>query len=147
MTGLILRGKKLTTAYRPSARMSSHSETQIIIFVTLLATYYCAICMIMSNLISRVVNITAILDGTVMIIHITFQTFLLRSADRKIGKMREIFAFLILANFSLWMLEVTQVTTKIEQFGPSDILLLPPLLMSLNRFYSALVFIQFWKAK
>lgn len=154
MTGLILRGKKSKSSVvyksHPSAAISSlvPNENQLIIFATILATYYCAILMIISNLLARTVNVIAILDGVVMIIHITFQTFLLRSADReKVSRTREIFAFLILANFGLWLLEVSQVATKAQQLGSSDILLLPPLLMSLNRFYSALVFIQYWKAK
>jgi len=154
MSGLILRGKKTktNTSYKTPtilhASIPMPRENQLLIFITILATYYCAILMIISNLMARHVNITAIFDGIVMIIHITFQTFLLRSGDRdKINRTREIFAFLILANFGLWLLEVSQVANKAAHFGATDVLLLPPLLMSLNRFYSSLVFIQFWKSK
>ena len=153
MSGLILRGKKTkkSTGYKSpivAHTMPNSRENHLIIFITILATYYCAILMIISNLMARHVNITDIFDGVVMIIHITFQTFLLRSCDReKINRTREIFAFLILANFGLWLLEVSKVATKAAHLGATDILLLPPLLMSLNRFYSALVFIQFWKSK
>ncbi|KAI1301241.1 hypothetical protein HDE_03143 [Halotydeus destructor] len=147
MIGLILRGKKMRPIYKsPVTNLPKPNEGQLIIFVTILATFYCAILMIMSNLLARNMNMTAICDGLVMVIHITFQTYLLRSADReKNNGIREIFAFLILANFSLWLLEVSQVALKASHLGPTDILILPPLLMSLNRFYSALVFMQYWK--
>lgn len=123
-------------------------DHRIIIFITIAATYYCATCMIIGNLISRTINFMAIADGICMIFHSSFQTVLIRSGQQSgSGKMREIFALLILANFSIWFLEVSQVASKLMVLQTMDILLLPPILMSLNRFYSALVFIDFWRGK
>lgn len=145
LTGIILSRDKLKAIHIKSGNFAR--DHKIIIFITISATYYCATCMIIGNLISRTINFTAIADGICMIFHSSFQTVLIRSGHQGSNKMREIFALLILANFSIWFLEVSQVASKLIALQSMDILLLPPILMSLNRFYSALVFIDYWRGK
>lgn len=125
--------------------------------ITIAATYYCAVCMIVGNFImmrsdmspnALVMNGIIMLNGTCMIVHMTMQSFLLRSGDRRTNKLRQIFAFLIMTNFSIWILEIHQVSVKFSLVNSTlDSILLPPLFMSLNRFHSALMFIHFWKSK
>ena len=89
-----------------------------------------------------------LLDSGLLVFQITLQTLLLRTDGRKIHKLREFYGFLIVANFSLWVLEVTEIaslnSTRSQAFSLN---ILPQIMVSLNRFYSALVFIHFWQSK
>lgn len=158
-----------------SSSSSTSSFLDIHSLVTLImvgCTYYSAVCMIVGNIITTVTsyynssnttgmgdttnNIPDVVksgivvsDGVCMIFHITAQTFLIRSSsNRRNNKLRQVFAFLILANFAIWILEVNQISVKFDTTdGNISLDILPPLFMSLNRFYSALLFIHFWKSK
>ena len=125
------------------------TENQLIFLVTILCAYYTGICMIIGNLISKSINLIAVADGLCIIIQVTVMTFLIRSGQKSSNNMREVYAFLILANFSIWILEITQVSLKINRSGTAtmDLLTLPPIMMSLNRFHTLLIFIQFWRSK
>lgn len=181
--GLVVRSDKLKTMY-PSKRSpgtSSSSSTSssfldihsLMTLIMVGCTYYCAVCMIVGNIITTVTsyynssnttgmgdtsnnNIPDVVksgivvsDGICMIFHITAQTFLIRSSSNRCNnKLRQVFAFLILANFSIWILEVNQISVKFDSTdGNINLDILPALFMSLNRFYSALMFIHFWKSK
>lgn len=153
--GLFLRKEKLMmkSFYQPffaSNSLTSAPDHHLIISVTVLTTYYCSICMIVGNLVtsSASINIIAISDGICMLCHITLQTFLIRSGERrKTGLQRQFFAFLILSNLSIWIIEIVQVSVKLSQVSALDSPIIMPLLMSFNRLYSVLLFIHFWKSK
>ena len=182
MIGLVLRREKLKAIYPtmkafPGAAWNSYGLTSassrdgsngagachpdvlsaVCALITIASTYYCAVCMIIGNVMmikadmspnAMLVNAIIMMNGTCMILHMTTQSFLIRSGDRKTNKLRQIFAFLILTNFSIWILEIHQVSVKFSLVNSTlDSILLPPLLMSLNRFHSALMFIHFWKSK
>jgi len=87
-------------------------------------------------------NIGAIFDGLILIAQITSQTFLMRLQGRKFVNMSQVSALLVLSNLSLWIIEISAIAHNAVNF--SAIL---SLFVSLNRFYSSLVFIQFWKTK
>src|SRR5205085_6784457 len=124
----------------------------ILTIITVSSTYYCAICMIIGNLLVpgwsyMMENSLSITDGVFMITQVTLQTFLIQSANRKTNSLRQVFAFLIFANLGMWTAEVKQISVKMELVQHADLQMLPPILMSLNRFYSALLFLDFWKTK
>lgn len=180
MIGLLLRREKLKAIYptmkalpslawnmtsvsnpaAASADRACHPDVLSCAFtlITIAATYYCAVCMIIGNFMmmktadispnALLMNGIIMMNGICLVLHMTMQSFLIRSGHRKTNKLRQIFAFLILTNFSIWILEVHQVSVKFSLNNSTlDSLLLPPVLMSLNRFQSALMFIHFWKSK
>ena len=144
-----------------SADRTCHPDvlTSAFTLSTIAATYYCAVCMIIGNFMmmktadsispnALLMNGIITMNGICLMLHMTMQSFLIRSGHRKTNKLRQIFAFLILTNFSIWILEIHQVSVKFSHNNWTlDSLLLPPVLMSLNRFQSALLFIHFWKSK
>lgn len=148
MIGLLIRGDKRKSLQQ--LPVNNHQrEHQIPMLTTLLAAYYISLSLVMSGLTQRLIDTYAVLDGITMIIHVTFQTLLMRSDWRKLEKLKEIFAFLILSTFSLWVLEISETASIITDLGLTrvGISILPNLFVALNRFYVALVFIKFWKIK
>lgn len=178
MIGLLLRREKLTAMYPTIKAFSSracnsygltscpggssskacHPDVLSCLFslLTITATYFCAVCMIVGNLMmmkdmspnALLTNGVILMNGVCMIVHMTAQSCLIRTGDRTTNSLRQVFAFLILTNLSIWILEVQQLSVKFSLVNYTlDSVLLPPLLMSLNRLHSALMFIHFWKSK
>jgi hypothetical protein len=89
-----------------------------------------------------------IFNGLLLIVQISLQTFLMRTQGRKFVKMSQVSALLVLSNLSLWILEISElanIITKVNVLTNFSAML--SLFVSLNRFYSSLVFFQFWKTK
>lgn len=163
-----MRNKVVTSGMivsSPSSSSTSLRETHSLVTLIMVGcTYYCAVCMIVGNIITTITSFSSsnaevpgilksaiiVSDGMCMILHITIQGFLLRSAHRSNEKLRQVFAFLSLSNLSIWILEVNQISVKFDSLYNNNMLsldILPPLFMSLNRFYSALLFLHFWRTK
>lgn len=52
------------------------------------------------------------------------------------------------SNFSLWILEITEIASiNGTNYNLFNLNVLPQIIVSLNRFYSSLLCIHFWKAK
>lgn len=143
--GLIVRSKKKYTHYKYQINLLDY---HFIIFVTLFAAYVFGVSQILLNLKMKDFNPWVVINGIMLIIQITLQTFLMRSEGRKLVHMRQVFALLIFCNISLWILEIFQlanIMAKMNAFIDSHALF--SLFVALNRFYSTLIFIQFWKIK
>lgn len=144
MFGLLFRGKKGS----PYKYQINTLDYQFIIYVTIFAAYFCSVTTIITSLTSPEIDIALVLNGVMLTIQITFQTFLMKSQGRNLSNTRQIFAFLILSNLSLWVLEVSHMADSL--LNTSGIVSFPILLaiiVGLNRIYSTLVFLQFWKNK
>ena len=160
-TSSMFMSPEMTTSTKTTSFLETHS---VVTLITVGCTYYCAVCMIVGNVITTATSYSTsnattevpdilksaiiVSDGVCMILHITTQGFLMRSTNRSNNKLRQVFAFLMLANLSIWMLEVNQICVKFHSFQGSITLdMLPPIFMSLNRFYSAILFTHFWRTK
>lgn len=94
------------------------------------------------------INIEMLFNGVILMTQITLQSFLMRSQGRKFVNMRQVSALLVLSNLSLWILEISETANIMTK--DNNIINFPALLslfVSLNRFYSSLIFFQFWKTK
>ncbi len=119
-----------------------------IIYVTLFAAYISGLTDILIYLKTKHLNIGMIFNGLLLIVQISLQTFLMRTQGRKFVKMSQVSALLVLSNLSLWILEISElanIITKVNVLTNFSAML--SLFVSLNRFYSSLVFFQFWKTK
>lgn len=103
---------------------------------------------------SAIIHIIMMFKGAMLIVQVTLQSLLIRISCIYSIETKQIFAFLIFTNLSLWILEVsdqgvpwasydTSTTTdrSMKSMNPRNIF---SMLVTLTRFYQALVFMQHW---
>lgn len=121
--------------------------SQIIIYITLFASYIYGIILIARINYSNIFDFNIFANGFLLILQGTFQTILVKSQENKFVKMKEIFAFLIFANISLWILEIYELSFLMTRTTEINFISFLSLFVTLNRFYYFLLFIQFWHVK
>uniref|UniRef100_T1K2D8 Uncharacterized protein n=1 Tax=Tetranychus urticae TaxID=32264 RepID=T1K2D8_TETUR len=147
LIGLVLRGRKRKGLHKIADPCLDPNDNHIMSIITVAGAYTLAIYDIVTSGLENTLTSYKMMNHGALIIQITLQTFLLRSDGRKIHRSRDVFAYLILSNFSLWILEITNMATNLTNQNSISARHLPQLLVTLNRFYSGLVFIHFWKLK
>ncbi|XP_053204960.1 uncharacterized protein LOC128389407 isoform X2 [Panonychus citri] len=147
LIGLILRGRKRKGLHKIADPCLDPNDNHIMSIITVAGAYTLAIYDVVMSALENSLSSHKMVNHGALIIQITLQTFLLRSDGRKLHRSRDVFAYLILSNFSLWILEITSMATHMTSAQTLSLHHLPQLLVTLNRFYSGLVFIHFWKIK
>lgn len=144
---LFIRGRKRKGLQR-LPQIVNLEEFHLFVISSLICSYFCSFSAIILNLNQKTIIIENLIDSILLTIQITLQTILLRSDGRKIDKLRDVHAFLIFANFSLYILEITEIASiNGTNYNLFNLNVLPQIIVSLNRFYSSLLCIHFWKAK
>jgi hypothetical protein len=148
LVALFVRGRKRKGLHKLPVKYFDPNEFHLFVVISFTSAYFCALCAILLNLLQPEVVSENLFDSVLLLVQITLQTLLLRTDGRKVHKLREFYGFLIVSNFSLWVLEVTEISSLNSARNPIfNLNILPQILVSLNRFYSALVFIHFWQTK
>ena len=144
---LFVKGRK-RKGLQKLPQIINWEEFHLFVITSLLAAYFCSFSAIILNLTQMVLIFENLIDSLLLTVHITLQTLLLRSDGRKVDKLRDIHAFLAGANFALWILEITEIASiNGTNYNLFNLNVLPQIIVSLNRFYSSLLCIHFWKAK
>lgn len=146
---LIIRRKKKYLNYKYTINILDH---HLVLYLTLLAAFVYGLRQVITSWLaaetedtSRRLDDTS--DGLSLVIQISLQSFLLRLQRRKFVQMNQIFIINVFSNLSLWVLEVYQIANSLaSDIRITDFTIILYLFVSLNRFYSALVFYQFWKS-
>lgn len=122
--------------------------------------------------IQMIVPILSLISSLSLIIQVTIQSYLLRLQGKKLINMTHVFSLLAIANFSLWMIDVSmivsdrdlwpikwqdQVHSTFENDNNNDSLKHPDdskylrnilnVFVPMNRYYCSLIFFHFWKLK
>ena len=122
-------------------------DYHFVLYLTLLAAFVYGLRQVLITSLAEETQLEDICDGLSLIIQITLQSFLLRLQRRKFVQMDQIFIVSVFANLSLWVLEVYQIANSLAINIPiTNFTVILYLFVSLNRFYSALIFYQFWKS-
>ncbi|RWS30761.1 hypothetical protein B4U80_06093, partial [Leptotrombidium deliense] len=145
--GLIMKGKQHKGVHKISVQFFHRLHNETMLAFTLFSSYFCGISITVNNVVSLSFDVSQLFDAFFLLIQTTFQTLVLRSKGRNEEKTRDIFAFLILTNFSLWILEVTQIAASIPEKGAFTFQVLPDIFVSFSRFYFSTLFFHFWKSK
>lgn len=104
---LLVKGRKRKGLQKlPQKLFINIEEFHLFVITSLIAAYFCSFSAIILNLTQKVLIIENLIDSFLLTIQITLQTILLRSDGRKIDKLRDVHAFLIFANFSLYILVI-----------------------------------------
>ncbi|XP_074603475.1 uncharacterized protein LOC141857007 isoform X2 [Brevipalpus obovatus] len=147
LIGLFIRGRKRKGLHKIADPCLDPNENLIMSLVTVTGAYTLAIYNLVNDGLNNTLDTYKLLNNVTLILQITFQTLLIRSDGRKIHRTRDIYAYLILSNFSLWILEITNMATNLSGRKTIGLDYVPQLLVTLNRFYSGLVFAHFWRIK
>lgn len=143
----MLRGRKRKGLHRIADPCLDPNENLIVSLITLAGGYTLSMFNLINDALIGDLDSQKMLNNVALIFQLTFQTLLLRSDGRKMHRTRDIYAYLILSNFSLWILEITNLASNLSGQKTIAIDYLPQMLVTLNRVYSGLVFTHFWKIK
>lgn len=108
---LLVKGKRRKGLQKLPQKIINKGEFHMFVIASLICAYFCSFSAIILNLAQKVIIFENLVDSFLLTIQMTLQTILLRSDGRNFDKMRDIHAFLIFANFSLWILEITEIAS------------------------------------
>jgi len=168
MAGLVIRRRKKYLNPKYQINVLKH---HFIIFFTMFAAYiicFIQIVLLLQQLWSEnkskstddsLNQVLSILSWITLLVQITVQTYLLRLQGKKLVDMSHIFALLVTANLSLWIIDVS---TELNSGNSTHLKAPPPtgplnlsasahrilgMFVTLNRYYCALIFVHFWKMR
>lgn len=169
MAGLVIRRRKKYLNPKYQINVLKH---HFIIFFTLFAVYvmcFINIVLVLQQLWSpasttsvpdqSLSQVLSIVSWLTLLIQITVQTYLLRLQGKKLVDMSHIFALLVTANLSLWIVDVGNelsatshlthhhtIGTHAFNFSTAAHRILA-MFVTLNRYYCALIFAHFWRMR
>lgn len=169
MVALVIRGRKKYLNPKYQINILKH---HYIIFVTLLFTYIAGFVNVVSALADIDHAHLSVTYHVTLIVQVTLQTCLLRLQGKKLVPMGNILGFLAMSNFALLAIDVSRVATENNrhlraeestvglEIGKTTKLNLFPVFIdadnianileqfvTLNRAYSTLILLQFWRLR